>query len=320
MRYFRMAKQLQDSHGRLSFAIPTYSQSSQETDDSRASSGVGCKTPRPQTPLYASTICENLFKLKAESKSCLTTEEASEKSDKMEYGEYAAVPKMQLLEFASLVVSAEGRSQIDLKNVDFGPLLTASIDPPVTKASLSELDITRILNDSRLRHDLNFERDVAFRPNYDGERGKRKKALAKDYWTALTVEFAFYIERARSSGSSCLLDNLATLKLHWRLPQMFRTIKAILITLLRIEDRPAVEEVFDIELIVQQLEKGVCDLLGIANWLGDVLKGSCSPVRDTLVVSVIDQIRQAIHAVDPIGLARGIEQVFGVLETMKLVS
>ena len=315
-----MAEHLRDRHGRFSFATSTFSKSNQDSESSRGSPGVDSKIPRPQSPLYASTVCESSLSLPAEQKSCFVNRDAPKATGRIRGYRHREAQKMGLLEFTSLVVSAEGRSRVNLQSIDFEPLLTASLEPPVTKASLSELDITRILHDSRLRHDLNFERDVAFRPNYDGDRGRKKKALAKEYWTVLAVEFAIYIERAASLGSSCLLDDLAPLKLPWRLPQMFRTIQAILKTLVRSEDQLAVDEVFDIELLVQQLEKGVCDLVSIADWLGAVLKRSCSPARDTLVGSVIDQIRQAVCAVDPVRLAHGIEQLFGVLETMKLVS
>ena len=315
-----MAEHLRDRHGRLSFAASKFSKDYQGSERSRASHGINSTKRRPQTPLYASTVCENPLGLAIDQSSSFVIAEVSNHGVRTKGGNDRAAQKLELLEFACLIISTEDRSQINLQSIDFTPLLTASIEPPVTKASLSELDITRILGDCRLRHDLYFERDVAFRPNYDGERGRRKKEVAKEYWTALAVEFALYIDRAASPGSSCLLDDLAPLRIPWRIPQMFRTIKAILKTLIRVDDQRAVDEVFDVELLVQQLEKGVCDLIAIAEWLSSVLKGSCSPVRDTLVVSVIDQIREAVYAVDPVGLANGIEQLFGLLERMKLVS
>jgi hypothetical protein len=71
---------------------------------------------------------------------------------------------------------------------------------------------------------------------------------------------------------------------------------------------------------MQQLNRGACDLIGLGEWLGVMLKGSCSPVRDDFVTRVVEQIRQAVVDVDPCALALSIEQLFGILETMKLVS
>lgn len=48
--------------------------------------------------------------------------------------------------------------------------------PPITRQSLSELDIQNIITNMRLRHDVNFDRDLSFRPNLDGAKRKRNRA------------------------------------------------------------------------------------------------------------------------------------------------
>ena len=39
------------------------------------------------------------------------------------------------------------------------------LEPPVTKKTLSELDVNKIVHNPKLRHDINFDPDLHFRPN-----------------------------------------------------------------------------------------------------------------------------------------------------------
>jgi hypothetical protein len=52
-------------------------------------------------------------------------------------------------------------------------LWTAEV-PPVTATSLTELDLQRIMNNTKLRADINFDGDLHFRPNLDGPEGQEK--------------------------------------------------------------------------------------------------------------------------------------------------
>lgn len=54
-----------------------------------------------------------------------------------------------------------------------GTNTSKSFGTPVTKATLSELDINQIVLTLRLRHDINFDPDLHFRPKLDGERGEK---------------------------------------------------------------------------------------------------------------------------------------------------
>lgn len=49
-------------------------------------------------------------------------------------------------------------------------ITTASLVPPITKDTLHELDLSEILRNPQLRHDVVFDPNLMFRPNYDGER------------------------------------------------------------------------------------------------------------------------------------------------------
>ena len=59
------------------------------------------------------------------------------------------------------------------------------LEPPVTKATLSELDVQKIVHNPKLRHDINFDPELHFRPNLDGDKGKRKQEKANQFWNAL---------------------------------------------------------------------------------------------------------------------------------------
>ncbi|GAA6053932.1 hypothetical protein JCM3770_004628 [Rhodotorula araucariae] len=69
-----------------------------------------------------------------------------------------------------------------------GELTFAGTIPPVTRATLRELDLEEIVRNPQLRHDVVFDPNLMFRPNYDGERGDRKRMMAEQYWTAVARE------------------------------------------------------------------------------------------------------------------------------------
>ena len=203
---------------------------------------------------------------------------------------------------------------------------TTNIEPPITKSSLSELDLNRIIENPKLRHDLNFEREIAFRPNYLGEKGDEKKRSANAYWQELTTDLAYYIKRTPqayfnpadlppdSSSPPTILPRLP------RLPKMFCTIGEILKSLVPEAEWSSIDEALDVDLLLQELENGVCDLVGLSDWLGKLLMGSCSPCRDSQVINMVASIQEAASSRDAQRLVAGIDQLFGILETMKLVS
>ena len=229
--------------------------------------------------------------------------------------------------------SLEPRPQPQLQSFDAAIatasiLRTASDEPPITKASLGELDLIRIINDAKLRHDLNFDREVVFRPNYDGRRGEEKKALARLYWDALTIELTTYFQHIRPGPNTAFGAFLSDVTLAYfrgqqiprRLPDMIKSIAEILKTLVPSAEWEAVDRTLDVDLVMQQLENGVMDFIQLSEWLGALLKGSCSPQRDSCVVEMVDMMQDGIRHNSPRELIGGIEKLFGVLEMMKLVS
>ena len=204
-------------------------------------------------------------------------------------------------------------------------LWTASILPPITKSSLSELDIRKIINSPKLRHDLNFEPEITFRPNSDGARGRLKIEQAKEYWEALSVELAIYIARkcrmkSKMNDSSFRLEgSLQLLSIPWRLQKLLQSLKEILKILIPGLEWSAVDQRLDVDLLMQEFDKGACDLVSLIEWLGGILLRSCSPMRDDTVLKMVKTVRVAAQTGDPRELVHGLKNLFGILETMKLV-
>lgn len=207
----------------------------------------------------------------------------------------------------------------------------ATVDPPVTKTSLSELDLERIFRDPKLRHNVNFDHEVSFRPNLQGEAGAQKLAFVKGYWDALVIEFQLYILRCRNIHSQCNgapviaespwhLGPAIAGKLPLRLPRMFQVVNEILKTLVPESEWATVDAHLDIRLLIQELENGVCDIVALSEWLGDLLQGSCSPMRDSSVQATVTTIQKGVEKENARLIISGLKSLFGILETMKLVS
>ena len=105
-----------------------------------------------------------------------------------------------------------------------------SIEPPVTKGTLTELDVTKIVNNPKLRHDINFDPELHFRPNLDGDKGRRKTEKANYFWDTMRVQLQAFIadqgQFNREFGDSV-----------WCLPATLNAIRAILETLVPQRDK-----------------------------------------------------------------------------------
>lgn len=196
--------------------------------------------------------------------------------------------------------------------------------PPITKHSLSELDIAAIINNPKLRHDVNFDRELHFRPNFDGAKGKFKLKTAEEYWNALAAELELYgflfngtpSVKLRKGASWARIVQLA----QRRIPLMFDTIRDIIKSLVPERDQSRVDEQLDTKMLMQQIEKGVCDLVKVAKWLSHLLKAHCAPVRDEWVDKMVEQIDLGTRGGNPRALVNGLRELLGILEAMKLVS
>ncbi|KAF4551673.1 SOK1-like protein 1 [Elsinoe fawcettii] len=199
----------------------------------------------------------------------------------------------------------------------------ASRHPPITHDSLSELDISRIINNPKLRHDVNFDKELHFRPNLDGSRGRQKLRAADDYWRALISELVLY----RLVGTKLQQCTTAQETYYWscmmrstqrRMPIMFETIRDILKTLVPERDQAVVAERIDVAMIMQEISKGVFDMMSLANWLATLLKAHCAPMRDEWIDQMVGQVQKSIELTEERYLAFGLRQLLGILEAMKL--
>lgn len=186
------------------------------------------------------------------------------------------------------------------------------LSPPVTKATLSELDVNKIVHNPKLRHDINFDPELHFRPNLDGEKGARKTEKADYFWHCMEEQLQAFLTHYATSSTKLDIDD-------WCLPATLRSIKGILETLVPERDRASVQEVFDVDQLMQQFAKGVADLENLALWLSQLLKSHCAPMRDEWVDDMVAQLSNGHRNHDIPLLVGGMRTLLGVLEAMKLV-
>ncbi|KAK6358821.1 hypothetical protein TWF696_000003 [Orbilia brochopaga] len=186
-------------------------------------------------------------------------------------------------------------------------------EPPVNLITLKELDLKEILNNPRLRHDIYFDAALHFRPNLDGQRGQKKKAQADNYWENIVRE----CEAIRRNQIG-LQRGVTTRIQPKRLMLLLDTMRDILLSLVPTRDQKTVEQVFDQQLMIQQLEYGLLNFEGLAIWLAGLLKAHCAPMRDTWVDDMVGKIKDGVTRDSPRLLVEGLRSVFGILEAMKL--
>jgi hypothetical protein len=196
--------------------------------------------------------------------------------------------------------------------------------PPITRQSLSELDVQNIITNIRLRHDVNFDRDLSFRPNLDGAKGQEKVKAAQRYWRALVAELELYnrlfrgtppLQEMGTSDWSIIVRHAER-----RIPTIFQTIRDVLKSLVPDRDHSRVDEHLDVVMLMQQIERGICDLVGLSEWMSCLLKEHCAPMRDEWVDKMVSYTRTGVTQNKPESIVKGLCELLGILESMKLVS
>ncbi|OAA59442.1 T-complex 11 [Cordyceps fumosorosea ARSEF 2679] len=189
---------------------------------------------------------------------------------------------------------------------------TYPIEPPVTRATLSELDVTKIIHNPKLRHDINFDPELHFRPNLDGEKGRKKQDRANQFWRSLKKELAMFVaDRPAFYTKYGHGDD-------WTLPTLLKAVKDIIQTLVPQRDRHFLDEGLNVDLLMQQFHKGIADLEKLAQWLSQVLKSHCAPMRDDWVDAMYKQLSNGNKNGDIDELVNGMRSLLSVLEAMKL--
>ncbi|RSL56011.1 hypothetical protein CEP54_009066 [Fusarium duplospermum] len=186
------------------------------------------------------------------------------------------------------------------------------LEPPVTKTSLSELEVSKIINNPKLRHDINFDPELHFRPNVEGDKGRRKHDRASVFWTNLKEQLVeFMVDRPSFYEKYGTGDN-------WCLPKLLKSVKEIIQTLVPQRDRQFLDEGLNVDLLMQQFHRGIADLEKLASWLSQVLKSHCAPMRDDWVDSMHKQLSNGNRNNDVDELVNGMRSLLSVLEAMKL--
>ncbi|KAK0652081.1 T-complex protein 11-domain-containing protein [Cercophora newfieldiana] len=186
------------------------------------------------------------------------------------------------------------------------------LEPPVTKSTLSELDVHKIIHNPKLRHDINFDPELHFRPNLDGEKGRRKQEKANQFWTTLQEQLMqFVMDREGFLGNHGRDGD-------WCLPSLLRAVKEIITTLVPQRDRELLNEGLNVDLLMQQFNRGVADLEKLASWLSGVLKLHCAPMRDEWVDEMYNELSNGNRNNDMDELVKGMRSLLSVLEAMKL--
>ena len=184
--------------------------------------------------------------------------------------------------------------------------------PPVTARTLQELEIKRIINNPKLRHDVNFDPHLYFRPNTDGIRGQYKRVEANAYWNTLHQELRLCA--AFESGSSVISERVIP-----RVCRVLYEIREILRTLVPNRDLKIIDDALDLSLLMQQVRRSNFDYSRLALWLSKTLKTHCAPMRDAWIDEMVMQFRSPQKTKNHSSLVEGIRMLFGILEAMKLV-
>lgn len=204
------------------------------------------------------------------------------------------------------------------------PFQMASDLPPITPESLAELEMSRIINNPKLRHDVNFDKELHFRPNHEGTKGKFKFQAAEEYWKALFAELELYriigerLSQCQHADQASELSRMMKAS-QLRMPGMFDTIKTVLKTLIPAKDQVMVSDRLDTPMIMQQISKGVFDLNDLASWLSTLLKAHCAPMRDDLVDRMVEKTRQGVNEGSQKLIVTSLRTALVILEAMKLV-
>lgn len=210
-------------------------------------------------------------------------------------------------------------------------LSCVSLDPPITQAVLSEIDISRLENDLVLRHHLNFDPKIQLRVNTLGPQAEERRERALEYWHALATEIALWsahcqrIAACPTSRSSCVLlprsrPRCVSQGAAQRLPRLFGAVRDILKHSSPSQDWPAIDARLDEGFLMQQLEHGICNFTSLSDWFGNFLGRSGAPTRDCLLHTMTSAIRLGVENADIDSIVRGLITIFEILQGMKLVS
>ena len=208
-----------------------------------------------------------------------------------------------------------------ISEAEVDALLNATPHPPVTKESLEELELVYIQSNITLRIDINFDHDLHFTP-ISGDKGEQKKKEAKKYWLSLVAEFRIVYQHSLLSSCAGCDERCSSSSdkrvFKRRLPGLFRKLQELLEILVPDRDQYQISQYLDVPLLLQEVSHGLLDIVRLARWLDVLLTSHCAPMRDNSAHEMAEQIRQGAENGDVLTLVAGIENLFQILESMKL--
>ncbi|MCJ1474591.1 hypothetical protein MMC13_003250 [Lambiella insularis] len=201
----------------------------------------------------------------------------------------------------------------------------APMDPPITKASLSQIDVEAIVNNLEFRHDLSLDPEVPLVSRYCKHRGPSEKAMSRAYWQAFTQELAFYTKHSPQLSSLMpsitpppLGSGFILPRMQGRVARMLFMLRDILLSLVPETECDMIHTIFDVDFLMQQLEAKVCDIQGLVDWTANLLRSCFSPCQDYRISEMVNLIRRALLKDDVQGLVDGIKHLFFILRLIKL--
>lgn len=179
--------------------------------------------------------------------------------------------------------------------------------PPINLQCLKEIDLQEIVKNPQLRHDIIFDPLLQFRPNLDGERGFKKKQLSDKYWRDVENEVYVYSQEPEVFQYN-----------HTRLVPLFDTLREVLLTIVPQREAHVIHNVLDTELNVQELLRGSLIMTNLSEWLAQLFKHHCAPMRDAWVDRMSAKFKEAEQESSLSKVIEGLKLVFQILEAMKL--
>lgn len=185
---------------------------------------------------------------------------------------------------------------------------------PVNVASIGASGVIHAVHNVIVRHDFIFETDpeLHIQAHHAGHVAHQKQAKADDFWDALMGELGEFMASPSTFQAS---EDIS-----WTLPSLLRSVQQMLLMMVSRELGQIVKDMLDVELIMQELSKGVANLDKLATWLASFLKTHCAPMRDKQVDQMLTDILSGNGNGDLSALVRGLRNLLNVVEAMILVS
>lgn len=190
--------------------------------------------------------------------------------------------------------------------------------PPINADTLRELNYENLLNNEQLLHDLFFESDLKFRPNISIGRSQREEK----YWCLVRQDIEAVQTFCRSPNNNNSSSKIDVTKLSKergkgfliRVPLMLIEIQKIMKEIMIPSEWEAVQDSFDNEIMMQQLEINAFGfIVSYFETIAALMKDICAPIRDPSIDAMMDKCRSG-HFLE------AFQAIFTILELMKMVA